>query len=373
MVYLDYAANCPVEEEVLNLFYSVTKEYYANPNASHKLGLEVKNLIDKSTANVANMLKVLKEEIIYTSGASESNNLAIKGVAGKYHGKHIISTKLEHSSIIAPLMFLQEKGYEIDLVDVNENGEVDIDQIIKLIREDTILVSVCSVDSEIGIKQPIEKLGKILKSYPNVIFHTDASQSIGKVDISFENVDLITVAPHKFYGLNGTGILIKKKNIELNPIIHGGRSTTIYRSGTPSVSNIVCLDKALEIALKNQEIRYKYVLNLKNTIINELKKYKNIVINSTEKSIPFTLNISVGIDSNTFSKELEKHNIFLSTKTSCQIDNSPSKSVYVLTKNEYLANSSIRISLSHLTTKKDLDLFFKAFKICYEELINGKE
>lgn len=375
MVYLDYAANAPIDEEVLDTFYHATKKYFANPNAVHKLGLEAKKAIDDSTSNIAKLLNVLPEEIIYTSGASESNNLAIKGVCERYKnkGKHIITTPLEHNSIIAPLTVMQNNGFEVDLLGVTKDGKVDIDELKNLIRDDTILVSVVSVDSEIGIKQPIEEIGEILKDYPNIIFHTDASQAIGKVNIDFSLVDLVTIAPHKFYGINGFGALIKKKNIGLVPIINGGKSTTIFRSGTPVTGSIIALDKSLEIAIKNLDERYNYILNLNNQLKEFLSKYKKVHINSTENSIPHTLNFSIeGIKSTDFAKKLEENDIYISTKTSCCPSETPSKLVYALTGNKALATSSLRISLSHLTTSDEIKEFFKVFDKCYKELYNGK-
>lgn len=247
MIYLDYSASTPVNNDVLELFYNTTKKYYANPNSSHKLGRKAKELIDNCTLNIANNLRILPEEIIYTSGASESNNLAIKGICERYktHGKHILISSLEHNSIVASATIMQERGFEIELIPINKDGFIDIDSLKKMIREDTILVSICSVDSEIGIRQPIEEIGKILKEYPNCFFHTDASQAVGKVSIDFTNVDLITITPHKFFGMNGFGILIKKKNVSLKPQINGGKSTTVYRSGTPELANIVACVKLL--------------------------------------------------------------------------------------------------------------------------------
>ena len=215
MIYLDYAASTPVDEDVLNNFIDVTKKNYANPNSNHEMGLSAKILIDKATLNISNLLNVLSEEIIYTSGATESNNLAIRGIAERYknRGKHILVSSLEHNSIISTCSNLQELGYEIDLIPVNKDGLVDIDILKQMIREDTILVSICAVDSEIGLVQPIEEISNLLKNYENIIFHTDASQAFGKVNINYSNCDLITIAPHKFYGMNGISILIKKSSL----------------------------------------------------------------------------------------------------------------------------------------------------------------
>jgi cysteine desulfurase len=376
MIYLDYAANCPVDNEVLDLFYDVTKKYYANPNSSHKLGLEAKKIIDECTNNIAKNLKVLPEEIIYTSGASESNNLAIKGVCERYknRGKHILISSLEHNSIIASAAVMQEQGFEVELIPIDKDGFINIDILKQMIREDTILVSIVSVDSELGIKQQIEEIGKILKDYPNCIFHTDATQGIGKVDIDFKDVDLITFAPHKFYGLPGFGVLIKKKDISLKPQINGGKSTTIYRSGTPELSNIASLDKALEKALKNQKERFNYIKKLSDKIKNTLSKYENVHINNTENSIPHTINLSIkGIKSLDFQKKLEEYDIYVSTKTSCCPLETPSKLVYALTHDKNLSLSSLRISLSHLTKEEEVNTFLNCFDEIYKEYeSNGK-
>ena len=376
MIYLDYAANTPVDKEVWDYFYDVSLKYYSNPNSIHKLGLEAKKIIDDSTKNIANNLHVLPEEIIYTSGATESNNMVIKGICERYKnkGKHIILSSLEHNSTIASATVMQDKGFDVDLVSVNSEGLVDLDELKKLIRDDTILVSIVSVDSELGLVQPIEEIGKLLKNYPNVLFHTDATQAIGKVDIDFSNVDLISFTPHKFYGIPGVGVLIKKKNVNLVPLINGGKSTTVYRSGTPTTALIASTDKALEIALKNRKKRFEHVVKLNKKVIEHLKKYNFIHINNTDKSVPFTINFSIkGINSKEFAKMLENNEVYVSTKTTCCSDNTPSKLVYALTKDKNLASTSLRVSISHITTEEEIDNFLDIFDNCIEELKrNGK-
>ena len=375
MIYLDYAANAPVDDEVLDVFYNINKKYFANPNATHKLGKEAKEVIDKSTENIAKIFNILPEEIIYTSGASESNNLAIKGICERYKskGKHIITTPLEHNSITAPLSVMQKDGFEVDVVPVTKEGLVNVEELKNMIREDTILVSVIAVDSEIGLKQPIEEIGKILKDYPNTFFHVDASQAIGKVDIDLTNIDLMTIAPHKFYGVNGFGALIKKKNVSLVPIINGGKSTTIYRSGTPVTAMVVALDKALEKAYANMNERNNYIKEL-NTMVKEgLSKYDKVHIISTENSVPHTLNIAIdGVKSLEIAKKLEDFDVYISTKTSCCPSETPSKLVYAITNNKNLALSSLRISFSHLTTKEEIEKFLDAFDKVLKEMTNGK-
>ncbi len=371
MIYLDYAANTPVDKRVLDYFYEVTLKYYANPNSVHKLGKEANELIDKSSENIAKILGVSKEDIIYTSGATESNNMVIKGIAKRYknNGKHIIISSLEHNSIIASATTLQDEGFEIDVLPINHEGLVDVDKLKKLIRDDTILVSVVAVDSELGLVQPIEEIGNILRNYPNTFFHTDATQAIGKVTIDYSNVDLITIAPHKFYGINGIGILVKKNNVGLVPIINGGKSTTIYRSGTPVTGSIAAASLALDLAIKEQDDRYDHVLKLNKLVINHLKKYECIHINNTEKSVPFTINFSIkGINSSDFAKLLEDKDIYISTKTTCCPDKTPSKSVYALTNDKSLASSSLRVSISHLTTEDEINKFLTIFDECLGKL-----
>ena len=372
MVYLDYAASTPVDEEVLDNFIKITKEEYANPNSNHELGLHAKNIIDESTKKIADLLNVSSDEIIYTSGATESNNLAIRGVAERYktRGKHILVSSLEHNSIIASCTYLQENGFDIDLIPINHEGLIDIEELKSMVREDTILVSICAVDSEIGLKQPIEEIGEFLKTKDNIIFHTDASQAIGKVNIDYSNCDLITIAPHKFYGMNGVSILVKKKNVSLKPLILGGKSTTVYRSGTPVINMISSTYIALYKAITLLEERNKHITKLNNIIISKLKEYKNVHINNTDKSIPHTINFSIkGVKSDLFASKLNENKVMISTKTSCCPLNTPSKLVYALTKDKQLASTSLRVSISHLTTEDEVNIFLNIFDKCYKELV----
>ena len=370
MIYLDYAAATPVDQEVLSRYIEVTNKYFANPNSSHQLGQNANNLIMASTKKIASYLNIEPEEIIYTSGASESNNLAIKGIAERYKnfGKHILISSLEHNSIVSSATRLQEQGFEVELLPVTKEGLIDLAILKNKIREDTILVSICTVDSEIGLKQPIEKIGEILKQYPNCHFHTDATQAIGKIPVDLQNVDLLTFAPHKFYGLPGIGVLIKKKNISLHSQIDGGKSTTIYRSGTPETANIAALEKALSLSINSMQERYQIVEKLYQQLKQKLATYPKVAMNNTTNSIPYTLNFSIeGIKSTDIQKKLEENDIYVSTKTSCCPIMTPSKLVYALTKDKNKASSSIRVSLSHLTTQQEIEIFISTFDKIYQK------
>lgn len=373
MIYLDYAANTPVDPEVLQCFVEETNRYIANPNSTHPLGKEAKEKLNQITKRMAELLDVKTTEIIYTSGASEANNLAIKGLVQAYknNGKHIISTCLEHPSVSGSLTYLQTLGYEIDLVDITKDGLVDLEHLKELLRGDTVLVSICTVDSELGVRQPIEEIAKLLKTYPNCYFHTDATQAVGKVPACFEDVDCITFTPHKFFGLNGTGVLIKKEQIILDPLIHGGTSTTIYRSGTPALGLSASILKALEISLQHREERFQYVKELNESLKKSLLQFKKVRINSTDYSIPHIINLSVqGIKAGIFREALEKYGICVSIKSACSVTASPSRPVYAVSKDKKNAMCSWRISISHLTTKEEVEQFVKAFQSCYEELTN---
>ena len=378
-IYLDYAANTPVQKEVLDVFNEITLDYFANPNSTHELGKITKRKINETTNSIIELLhsetNMDKDvEIIYTSGSSESNNLAIKGVAKAYreNGKHIISTFLEHSSVSAPLTYLREQGYEIDIVNITNEGKVDIEHFKSLLRKDTILVSICYVDSEVGIVQPIDEISKILKEYPNCFLHVDCTQAIGKIKVNLENVDLISFAPHKYYGLNGFGALVKNKDIVLEPLIDGGASTSIYRSGTPVIGQICALEKALEITFEKFKERQNYVRNLNSKIRNAILKYDDVKINTILDENPYILNISVNnIKATEFKNKLEEYGICVSIKSACTVTITPSRIVMAMTHDRKRALSSWRISLSHLTTDEEIDEFLKIFDKCYKYFKEG--
>ena len=372
MIYLDYAATTPVNEKVLSTFNKVCLDYPGNSNSLHTLGIKSKELEDYATKEIAKILNVKEKEIIYTSGSSESNNLAIKGICLKYknRGKHIITTFLEHSSVIGPLNYLSDLGFEVDFVRITDEGLIDLEHLKSLIRNDTILVSVCAVDSEIGLRQPIEEIATILEDYPKCYFHVDCTQAIGKIKVDFSKIDLASISAHKFYGMKGIGLLIKKENIVIDPIIHGGKSTTAFRSGTPALPLIVSTMKALDLATRSIDKNYQYVTKLNEKIVTKLKEYENIHINSTDNSIKHIINFSLkNIKPETFIHALDENKIYISTKSACSSSDSMSNSVYALTKDRDLSSTSLRISLSYLTTEEEIDKFLEVFDKCYHKLL----
>ncbi|MDD6320777.1 MAG: cysteine desulfurase family protein [Oscillospiraceae bacterium] len=372
MIYLDYSANTPADPAVLETFLTVERNFIGNPNSTHPAGQAAREELSRAADRIASLLGVKPSEIICTSGASESNNLAIKGIAqaSRRIGRHIISTPLEHSSVEGSLDSLRQEGWEVDFVDIDRNGRIDLNHFQKLLRKDTILAAVCVVDSELGTVQPIREIGAILKEYPNCRLHVDATQAVGKTPVILDGVDTMTLAPHKFYGLNGSGLLLKRQGLRIEPQIHGGNSTTQYRSGSPALALAVSAEKALRLALENQTERIRYVTALNRFLREELARYPAVRFNSPETAVPHILNLSVqGVKGTAFQKALGQRGVCVSVKSACSTEGSPSKAVFAVSQDRRNALSSWRISLSHLTTQEELKEFLRIFEDCYRELV----
>lgn len=370
MIYFDNSATTMVDEKVLEIFNKVCLNYPGNVNSIHGLGVKSKELEDYATEKIAKLLKVKPTEIIYTSGATESNNTVLKGVASRYknRGNHIITTHLEHSSTTKTAQYLESKGFVIDYVKINEDGLIDLDNLKELMTDKTILVAISYVDSELGIKQNIKEIRKIINNYPKCYFHVDATQALGKIEIDFNDMDFMSMSAHKIFGMKGIGLLIKKENIVIDNLIHGGKSTTVYRSGTPALPLICSLMKALELIIPNINSNYNHVKELNDKLVSVLKKYSDVHINSTENSIPYIINFSItSIKPETFIHAMEEENIFISTKSACSTSEL-SSSVYSLYQDDAIASHSIRISLSYKNTMDEVDTFIKSFDKVYHKL-----
>ena len=373
MIYLDYSANTPVDPAVLDIYCKTELAYIANPNSTHCAGQAARQEMDRVTGLIAAQLGVLPEEIIYTSGATEANNLALKGTAraARHVGRHIISTPLEHSSVGATLTALQQQGYEIDLLNIGRDGRIDLEQLEELLRKDTVLVSICGVDSELGTVQPVREIAALVHRCPNCRLHVDATQAVGKTALWLDCVDTMSFTAHKFYGPNGIGALYKRRGLVIEPQISGGASTTIYRSGTPTLGLAVSLDAALTKALDEQDARTAHVQKLRDRLLAELQKYSLVRINSPAQAVPHILNVSVtGVKGTRFQQALSEQGVCVSVKSACSSDGMPSKAVFAVSRDRRNALSSWRISLSHLTTKEEIDGFLQAFDTCYKSLTN---
>lgn len=365
MIYLDHASRTPADPDVLAEFCRVENEFFANPMTAHAAGRTSKDELNRITAAMAKMLGANSKELIFTSGATEANNLAIKGLTrvNRHVGKHIITTCLEHSSVTGPLAVLRDQGYEIELVDILSNGTVDLDHLRVLLRPETVLMCVSWVDSELGAIQPIQAIGELLEKHPNCHFHVDASQAVGKIPVSFEKIDTLSLSPHKFNGICGCGVLLKKEDILLDVQIHGGVSATAYRSGTTALSLAASSYKALELAIIQQNDRLEKVNSLRRHVIQALQQYPQVRINSPndlDKGSPYILNLSVsGIKGSDFQSILDKHGVYVSVKSACSADATLSRPVFAVSKDKKNAMNSWRIGFSHTTEFAEVKEFLK--------------
>ena len=278
IIYLDNASTSKVHPEVLSSFNQIIQKYFANPSSIHLLGQEANRLLEKSREQILKTFNLSHHEVIFTSGATEANNLAIKGyaLANKNRGNHIITSETEHPSVLNTVKSLEKYGYEITVLPVNEKGIIEVNSLKEAIKDNTILVSIMSVNNETGAINPIKEIGELLKNYPKIAFHVDMTQAIGKVDISLENIDMFSFAGHKIHGLLGSGALIKEKKIILEPLNNGGGQENNLRSGTNTVALSASLAKALRLAIKGQQENYQKVTNLRDYLLSYLKDNPDI-------------------------------------------------------------------------------------------------
>ena len=353
MIYLDYAAHAPADPAVLERFCDMERRFTANPNSGHAAGRAAREQMACAAEQIASLTGAAPSEVIFTSGATEANNLAIKGIAqaARHIGRHIISTPLEHSSVSGSLTALQERGWEIDLLSIGRDGTVDSEEVRELLRPDTVLVALCAVDSELGTVQPVREIAELLAGYPNCRLHVDATQAIGRIPVNFSGIDTMSFAPHKLGGLCGSGVLLKRSRMPLEPQMNGGASTTLYRSGTPALGLAASAALALQLACEQRENRCA-------------------VVRQRSERLRRALNLSVkNVKGTVFQRALSEKGVCVSVKSACSADGLPSRAVFAVSRDRRNALSSWRISLSHITTDEEIDAFLAIFDECYHELV----
>ena len=372
MIYLDYSATTPVDEGVLDSYVKVTRDYIANANSIHTLGVRSKELLMQATNQIADIFNCHPKELIFTSGASESNTTAVKGVAFKYasRGKHIITSKLEHKSILEVMGFLSSIGYEVSFVNILPNGQIDLKDLESLIRDDTILVSICAVNSETGFKQPLKTIRQIInKENPNVIFHSDLTQALGKTKFYLSDLDLASFSSHKIYAPKGIGILYKRRDLQIDTLIYGTTENCPFRGGTPALPLVVAFSKAIRLMNDNFDKNVKKCEKLKSELLKGLSKYP-IQINSNDLCVPQIVNFSLlKIKSETFVHALEKYEVYVSTTTACSSLEESVVLKAISNGNKDVSTTSIRVSLSHLTSMEDIHDFLNIFDKVWNELL----
>jgi len=377
-IYLDNAATTPLDPRVLKAMLPFLKEEYGNPSSLHSLGQRSREAIEKSREIIANFIKAKTDEIFFTSGGTESNNFAIKGVAfaNEKFGKHIITSKIEHHAVLEPCHWLEKNGFKVSYLDVDKNGLINVNQVEKTITDETILVSIMHANNEIGTIEPIIEIGNLIKKVREerkerniktpIYFHTDAVQTFGHLPINVNelNVDLLSASAHKLYGPKGTGLLYIKKGVKIEPLIHGGGHEKGLRSGTENTAGIIGFAKAVEIAKKEMDKEYQRLTKFRDLLIEEIfKKIDGVSLNGDRYlRLPNNINISVkGVEGEAMVLYLDKKGIACSTGSACSSHSlEPSHVLLAIGKSPEEAHSSLRITLGRFTKEKDLKIFIQA-------------
>lgn len=365
MIYFDNGATTKVSEEVLNEILDTSRNYFANSSSLHKLGFLAEQKIISSKEKIAKVLGVSENEIYFTSGGTESNNIAILGTANAYKkiGNKVITMKIEHPSVMMPFKKLEE-DFDVVYLDVDKKGYVDISQLENSIDENTILVSLMYVNNEIGTIQNIQEIAKIIKEKNSkTIFHVDAVQAFGKFKINTKNIDILSMSGHKIHAPKGIGALYVKKGVRLEKLFFGSSQQNDFRAGTLNNEGIVSLGLATEISYKNLDENYKKVLEIKNKIC-ELK-HKNLIegidINGDyENGSPYILSLSFsGVKGEVLLHSLEQENIFVSTGSACNSrDKKKLSTIYYINKENI--DNTIRLSFSRYNTLEEAEKFNQA-------------
>ncbi|MEH7693119.1 cysteine desulfurase family protein [Bacillus altitudinis] len=355
MIYLDNSATTKPYPEVLQVHQQVSERFFGNPSSLHQLGIEASRLLSETRKQILHYTGFTQYEIIFTSGATEANNIAIKGaaLAKMNRGRHIVTTAIEHPSVIESFEQLKTLfGFDISYIQVNEHGRADMTHLKEVLRPDTVLVSLMHVNNETGAIQPIEEAASIIRTYAKeAIFHVDGVQGIGKVPLPKEmDIDLLTMSGHKIHGLKGTGALFLKKEIVLAPFITGGEQELGLRSGTENPAGAVSLAKAIKQSFEHLNKYHDEMVALKTELEQQLGKIEGVVINTPlTHSAPHIVNFSVpGIQIEVLLHMLEKEGIYVSTTSACSAKKKePSRVLLAMGKSEEAAKSSMRISLTY--------------------------
>lgn len=361
-IYLDYNATTPIDREVAQTMQPYLYEYFGNPSSAHSFGKETKRAIENARVQVAASINCKPNEIIFTSGGTESNNYAIKGFAfaNEHKGNHIITSTIEHPAVIEVCKYLEKKGFQISYIPVDEFGLIQLDELEKAITPKTILISVMHANNEIGTIQPISKIAEIAHKY-NIVFHTDAAQSVGKcaVDVKEMGVDLLSIAGHKLYAPKGIGALYIRDGLVLEKLIHGADHEQNKRAGTENVLEIVGLGKACEIAHRDLSKNIEYLKEMRDLLHNQLlNKLTEIRLNGhSQLRLPNTLSLSFkGLEANILLNEMELKGIAASAGAACHTDSIKLSSVLTAIKlDNNFAMGTIRFSVGRQTTVDEIN------------------
>ncbi len=370
-IYLDNSATTPVASEVLEAMNPFFQSSYGNASSLHSAGREARKAVEKSRNLIAERLGIQPSEIVFTSGATEADNLALLGTAlGAKNGGHIIISRIEHDAVLHAAAWLATQGYDITTLDVDEFGRVDPDAVRETIHSDTLLVSVMAGNNEIGTIQPIREIGEICKEQ-NVLFHTDAVQAYGKVELPMDVIDMLSVSAHKLHGPKGVGFLYVRKGVKLTPILHGGGHEGGRRSGTENVPGIIGLGAATQIAFEECDQVTHRMKGFRDRLVAEVLKLPGTQLNGhITDSLPHIVNFSfAAIEGESLIMKLDEHNIAASTGSACSSPNlKPSHVLVALGVPLSMAHGSLRISTGRQTTDREIKAFLEVLPVVVQEL-----
>ena len=372
VIYLDNAATTVVNNEVLDAYNKAKKLYFANPASIHIPGQKANRLLEKAREQILSSLNVNDYQLIFTSGATEANNLAIKGYCLRYQnrGKHIIATNVEHPSVLETVKQLEETfGFCVTYLPVNKDGVIEIKDLKNAIRKDTILVSIMAVNNEVGTVNPLKEIANVLKDYPLIAFHSDVTQGLGKIDLPYHYIDMFSFSGHKIHGLNSSGALIKRKKIELLPLLSGGGQEYGLRSGTNDVALAASLAKAVRLSKENLSSAYQYVLPLANYLKEYLlSKPELYELNSGNN--PYIVNFSLLTKKASVVVEaLSSSGIMVSSTSACHAKEEPiSYVVKALGKSDEKSHNTVRVSFSSTSTIEEVKELINALETIIKEL-----
>ncbi|GGB48180.1 cysteine desulfurase family protein [Fictibacillus barbaricus] len=377
MIYLDNSATTKPYKEVLDTFVTVSEKYFANPSSLHSKGGEAENLLSQARKSIAQLLEVAPSEVIFTSGGTEGNNIAIKGIAFQHQnrGKHLITTSVEHASAYESFQYLEKQGFNVTYLPVNTEGMISLEDLEGAIRPETILVSVIHVNNETGTIQPVKEIGNILKKHPKIFFHVDNVQGIGKVPLPLKDwgIDLCTISAHKIHGLKGNGVLFVKNGVTLSSLFTGGEQELKKRAGTENVAGIVAMAKALRLILQEMNEMKEKILAVKRLFLEGLEDMEDVEINTPEDyTAPHIINFSVkGVKPEVLIHSLDKRDVYVSTRSACSSkQGGASRILLEMGLGEKRASTAIRISISYATTLEEAG---HALRILKEEILNFKK
>lgn len=369
--YFDNSATTRVLDSVKDIVVKTMTEDYGNAAAKHRKGVEAERYIKEARAEIAKTLKVQDKEILFTSGGSESNNMALIGTALANHraGKHIISTGVEHPSVYNPLTYLEEQGFEVTFLPVDKNGHISLEQLEQAVRPDTILVSVMYVNNEVGAVEPVEEISRIVKAKnPDTLFHVDAIQAYGKYVIrpKKQGIDLLSVSGHKIHGPKGVGFLYIKSGVKIKPLIYGGGQQSGMRSGTENVPGVAGLGVAAREMYKDHEEKVRRVTELKDYMTDRLGEIEGAVINSKKgaESAPQIVSVSFkGVRSEVLLHALEDRGIYVSSGSACSSHHPGiSGTLKGIGVQPQLLDATIRISFGIFNTREEIDYCIDTLK-----------